>query len=201
MIWITGKQVVLSKAPGQWCWRSARSRERLNPTRLGEGFADGGVTSLVLVRREARRSGYCHRVGRDLPQETDTGNSKDVLYRAGEITANALETAELQNADVVIIRPAVGICIGPISSRSTPSSGSEKKPPANRWKRFTPSFRCPGAYRLYRHWLPARVCARHARLSSGSAKFTRPIHSCLLALLAFALLFSRCPLRAGRRDS
>ncbi len=43
----------------------------------------------------------------DLPTEIDIETAKDVIYRAGEITANALEAAELQNADV-IIRPAVG---------------------------------------------------------------------------------------------
>lgn len=82
-------------------------------------------------------------VDRDLPRGTDIETAKDVLYRAGEITANTLEAAELQNADVVI-RPAVD-CTGLISAGRTPSSGSEKKPPANRWKRFTPLFRWPDA--------------------------------------------------------
>ena len=46
-------------------------------------------------------------VDRDLSASISIETAKDVLYRAGEITANTLEAAELKDADV-IIRPQVG---------------------------------------------------------------------------------------------
>ena len=109
---ITGKQVVLSEGSlRQAVLASASVPGAVEPTRLGEWvLADGGVTSLVPVHA-ARAAGadivIAVVVDRDLPQGTDIETAKDVLYRAGELTANALEAAELQNADVVI-RPAVG---------------------------------------------------------------------------------------------
>ena len=109
---ITGRQVVLHEGSlRQAVLASSSVPGAVEPTRLGEWLlADGGVTSLVPVHA-ARAAGadvvIAVTVDRDLPKETDIETAKDVLYRAGEITANALETAELQNADVVI-RPAVG---------------------------------------------------------------------------------------------
>jgi NTE family protein len=109
---ITGKQVVLQEGSlRQAVLASSSVPGAIEPTRLGEWvLTDGGVTSLVPVHA-ARAAGadvvIAVMVDRDLPQETEIETAKDVLYRAGEITANALEAAELQNADV-IIRPAVG---------------------------------------------------------------------------------------------
>lgn len=109
---ITGRQVVLSEGSlRQAVLASSSVPGAVEPIRLGEWLlADGGVTSLVPVHA-ARQAGadvvIAVMVDRDLPANTGIETAKDILYRAGEITANALETAELQNADV-IIRPAVG---------------------------------------------------------------------------------------------
>lgn len=109
---ITGKQVVLSEGPiRQAVLASSSVPGAVEPVRLGQWMlADGGVTSLVPVHA-ARAAGadvvIAVMVDRDLPADTDIDTAKDILYRAGEITANTLEAAELQNADV-IIRPAVG---------------------------------------------------------------------------------------------
>ena len=59
---------------------------------LGEAGAD--VVIAVIVDRAPSAS-------------VEIETAKDVLYRAGEITANALEASELKEADV-IIRPVVG---------------------------------------------------------------------------------------------
>jgi NTE family protein len=109
---ITGGQIVLSKGSlRQAVLASSSVPGAAEPVRMGEWLlADGGVTSLVPVDA-TRKAGadvvIAVMVDRDLPADADIETAKDVLYRAGEITANALEAAELQNADV-IIRPAVG---------------------------------------------------------------------------------------------
>ncbi len=81
------------------------------PVRYGEWLlADGGITSLVPVHA-AREAGadvvIAVEVDRDLQTNIRIETAKDVLFRSGEITANALENAELENADI-IIRPNVG---------------------------------------------------------------------------------------------
>jgi NTE family protein len=109
---ITGGQIVLSEGSlRQAVLASSSVPGAAEPVRMGEWLlADGGVTSLVPVYA-TRKAGadvvIAVMVDRDLPADTAIETAKDVLYRAGEITANALEAAELQNADV-IIRPAVG---------------------------------------------------------------------------------------------
>lgn len=109
---ITGKQVVLSEGPmRQAILASSSVPGAVEPTRLGQWMlADGGVTSLVPVHA-TRAAGadvvIAVMVDRDLPADADIDTAKDILYRAGEITANALEAAELKSADV-IIRPEVG---------------------------------------------------------------------------------------------
>jgi NTE family protein len=109
---ITGKQVVLKEGSlRQAVLASSSVPGAVEPTRLGEWFlADGGITSLVPVHA-ARSFGadvvIAVIVDRDLPDKPDVETAKDILYRAGEITANTLQAAELKNADV-IIRPAVG---------------------------------------------------------------------------------------------
>lgn len=109
---ITGGQVVLFEGSlRQAVLASSSVPGAAEPVRMGEWLlADGGVTSLVPVDA-TRKAGadvvIAVMVDRDLPVDTEIETAKDVLYRSGEITANALEAAELQNADI-IIRPAVG---------------------------------------------------------------------------------------------
>lgn len=109
---VTGVQIVLSEGSlRQAVLASSSVPGAAEPVRMGEWLlADGGVTSLVPVDA-TRKAGadvvIAVMVDRDLPADAEIETAKDVLYRAGEITANALEAAELQNADV-IIRPAVG---------------------------------------------------------------------------------------------
>lgn len=109
---ITGGQIVLSEGPlREAVLASSSVPGAAEPVRMGRWLlADGGVTSLVPVEA-TRQAGadvvIAVMVDRDLPVESDIATARDVLYRAGEITANALEATELQTADV-IIRPAVG---------------------------------------------------------------------------------------------
>ena len=83
----------------------------LAPVRHGDWLlADGGITSLVPVHA-TREAGadvvIAVMVDRDLRADVSIETAKDVVYRAGEITTNALEASELESADV-IIRPQVG---------------------------------------------------------------------------------------------
>lgn len=109
---MTGNQVVLSEGSlRQAVLASSSVPGAVEPVRLGHWLlADGGVTSLVPVYA-ARQAGadvvIAVMVDRELPADADIDTVKDVLYRASEITANTLESAELETADV-IIRPAVG---------------------------------------------------------------------------------------------
>ena len=151
---ITGRQIVLSEGPlRQAVLASSSVPGACEPTRLGEWLlADGGVTSLVPVHA-TRRAGadvvIAVMVDRDLPADAGIETAKDVLYRAGEITANALEAAELQNADV-IIRPAVGdlhwtdfsrsndlVAIGEKAARETLGMINASLPLSRRFSRFT----------------------------------------------------------------
>lgn len=109
---ITGRQIVLTEGPLRRAVLASSSVPgAVEPVRLGDWLlADGGVTSLVPVHA-AREAGadvvIAVMVDRDLPADAGIDTAKDVMYRAGEITANTLEEAELKDADVVI-RPAVG---------------------------------------------------------------------------------------------
>ena len=109
---ITGKQVVFSEGPlRQAVLASCAVPGAVEPVRQGEWLlADGGITSLVPVHA-AREAGadvvIAVMVDRDLPRDGDMETAQGIIYRAGEITANKLEAAELAGADV-IIRPDVG---------------------------------------------------------------------------------------------
>lgn len=150
---ITGKQVVLSEGPmRQAILASSSVPGAVEPTRLGQWMlADGGVTSLVPVHA-TRAAGadvvIAVMVDRDLPEDADIDTAKDILYRAGEITANALEAAELKSADV-IIRPEVGdlhwtdfsrakdlVAIGEEAARRTLGQINASLPLTRRFARF-----------------------------------------------------------------
>ncbi len=109
---ITGKKIIFSDGPlRQAVLASCSVPGALAPVRHGDWLlADGGITSLVPVH--ATREGGADvviavMVDRDLSKSVSMETAKDVLFRAGEITANTLETEELRSADV-IIRPQVG---------------------------------------------------------------------------------------------
>jgi NTE family protein len=109
---ITGRPVVLTEGPlRQAVLASSSVPGAVEPVRLGQWLlADGGVTSLVPVQA-VRDAGadvvIAVVVERDLPSAAGIDTAKDVMYRAGEITANTLEEVQLKDADVVI-RPALG---------------------------------------------------------------------------------------------
>jgi len=109
---ITGKEIIFSEGPlRQAVLASCSVPGALAPVRHGNWLlADGGITSLVPVNA-TRAAGadivIAVMVGRDLSTSVDIETAKDVLYRAGEITTDALEASELKDADV-IIRPNVG---------------------------------------------------------------------------------------------
>jgi len=155
---ITGKQVVLTEGSLRKAVLASSSVPgAVEPTRMGEWLlADGGVTSLVPVNA-ARKAGadvvIAVMVDRDLPKDTGIGTAKDVLYRAGEITANTLEAAELENADVVI-RPSVGdlhwadfsrsdhlIKVGEEATRQSLEAINDSLPLLRRFERFARRFR------------------------------------------------------------
>lgn len=109
---ITGQQVVFSEGSlRQAVLASCAVPGAVEPVRQGPWLlADGGITSLVPVHA-AREAGadivIAVMVDRNLPAAGGMDTAKDIIYRAGEITAGKLEAAELANADVVI-RPEVG---------------------------------------------------------------------------------------------
>jgi NTE family protein len=109
---ITGRQVVFSEGSlRQAVLASCSVPGAVEPVREGDCLlADGGITSIVPVHA-TREAGadvvIAVMVDRDLSVSTNIETGKDVLYRAGEITASTLEAAELKDADV-IIRPQVG---------------------------------------------------------------------------------------------
>jgi len=83
----------------------------MEPIRHGDWLlTDGGVTSLVPVQA-AREAGadvvIAVVVDRSIGAAGDLDTAPEIIYRAGEITADKLEAAELREADV-IIRPRVG---------------------------------------------------------------------------------------------
>jgi NTE family protein len=109
---ITGKKIVFSKGSLRHAVLASCSVPgAVAPLRYGEWLlADGGITSLVPVHA-TREVGadvvIAVMVDRDLQTNINIETAKDVLFRAGEITTNALEASELASADV-IIRPQVG---------------------------------------------------------------------------------------------
>ena len=109
---ITGKKIIFSEGPlRQTVLASCSVPGALAPVRHGDWLlADGGITSLVPVHA-TREAGadvvIAVMVDRDLRADVSIETAKDVVYRAGEITTNALEASELESADV-IIRPQVG---------------------------------------------------------------------------------------------
>jgi NTE family protein len=109
---ITGKKIVFSEGSlRQAVLASCSVPGAVEPVRQGDWIlADGGITSVVPIHA-TREAGadvvIAVMVDRDSPASISIETGKDVLYRAGEITTNALEAAELKDADV-IIRPQVG---------------------------------------------------------------------------------------------
>jgi NTE family protein len=109
---ITGKKIVFSEGSlRQAVLASCSVPGAVEPVRQGDWIlADGGITSVVPIHA-AREAGadvvIAVMVDRDSPASISIETGKDVLYRAGEITTNALEASELKDADV-IIRPQVG---------------------------------------------------------------------------------------------
>lgn len=109
---ITGKKIVFSEGPlRKAVLASCSVPGAVEPVRYGDWLlADGGITSLVPARA-ARDAGadvvIAVMVDRELETNVSIETAKDVVFRAGEITAGALETSELVGADVVV-RPKVG---------------------------------------------------------------------------------------------
>ncbi len=109
---ITGRQIVFSEGPlRQAVLASCSVPGAVEPVHQGDWIlADGGITSIVPVHA-AREAGadvvIAVMVDCDLPASVSIETGMDAFYRAGEITTNTLEAAELKDADV-IIRPQVG---------------------------------------------------------------------------------------------
>jgi NTE family protein len=109
---ITGKRVAVSEGSlRQAVLASSAVPGAVDPVRLGEWLlADGGITSLVpvLTAREAGADAVIAVVvdrETNVPGEFET--AQEIVLRAGDITSNKLEEAELLQADVVI-RPRIG---------------------------------------------------------------------------------------------
>ncbi len=109
---ITGRKIVFSEGSLRTAVLASCSVPgAVAPVRHGDWLlADGGITSLVPVHA-AREAGadvvIAVEVDRDLETAVCIETAKDVVFRAGEITASALGDSELSAADVVI-RPQVG---------------------------------------------------------------------------------------------
>jgi NTE family protein len=109
---ITGKRIVISEGPlRQAVLASSAVPGAVDPVRLGDWLlADGGITSLIPVLA-VREAGADAVIAVVVDRETDVSGefetAQEIVYRAGDITANKLEEAELLQADVVI-RPRIG---------------------------------------------------------------------------------------------
>lgn len=109
---VSGEPIVFSEGSlRQAVLASCAVPGAVEPVRQGQWLlADGGITSLVPVLA-ARKAGadvvIAVVVARVLPSLAGEETAQEIFYRAGEITANKLEAAELDGADVVI-RPDVG---------------------------------------------------------------------------------------------
>ena len=109
---ITGRKIVFSEGSlRQAVLASCSVPGAVEPVRHGEWvLADGGITSIVPVHATRELGAdvvIVVVVDRDSQSFINIQTGKDILYRAGEITASTLEAAELESADV-IIRPQVG---------------------------------------------------------------------------------------------
>jgi NTE family protein len=109
---ITGKRVAISEGSlRQAVLASCAVPGAVDPIRLGDWLlADGGITSLVpvLAAREAGADAVIAVVvDRDKSVSGEFGTAQEIVYRAGDITSDHLENAELLQADVVI-RPRIG---------------------------------------------------------------------------------------------
>ena len=109
---ISGKKIVISGGSlRKAVLASCAVPGAVDPVRLGDWLlADGGITSLVPVlaaRQEGADVVIAVVVDREqkIPGQFET--AQEIFYRAGDITSDRLEEAELQQADVVI-RPKIG---------------------------------------------------------------------------------------------
>ena len=109
---ITGKQIVISEGSlRQAVLASCAVPGAVDPVRMGDWLlADGGITSLVPVLA-ARKAGADAVIAVVVDRETNVSGefetAQEIVYRAGDITSDKLEEAELLQADVVI-RPRIG---------------------------------------------------------------------------------------------
>jgi len=109
---ITGKQIVISEGSlRQAVLASCAVPGAVDPVRMGDWLlADGGITSLVPVQT-AREAGadvvIAVVVDREKHVSGEFETAQEIIYRAGDITSDKLEEAELLQADVVI-RPRIG---------------------------------------------------------------------------------------------
>jgi NTE family protein len=106
---ITGRKIVFSEGSlRQTVLASCSVPGAVEPVRHGEWvLADGGITSIVPVHATRELGAdvvIAVVVDRDSQSFINIQTGKDILYRAGEITASTLEAAELESVDV-IIRP------------------------------------------------------------------------------------------------
>lgn len=109
---ITGKQIVISEGfLRQAVLASCAVPGAVDPVRLGDWLmAYGGITSLVpvLAVREAGADVVITVVvDREKNVSGKFETAQEIFYRAGDITSDKLEEAELLQADV-IIRPRIG---------------------------------------------------------------------------------------------
>jgi NTE family protein len=109
---LSGQRVIFREGPMRKAvMASCAVPGAMEPVRHGDWLlTDGGVTSLVPVQA-AREAGadmvIAVVVDRSISTAGDLDTAQEIFYRAGEITADKLEAAELREADVVI-RPRVG---------------------------------------------------------------------------------------------
>jgi NTE family protein len=109
---LSGKRVVMSEGSlRRAVLASCAVPGAVEPVRVGDWLlADGGITSLVpvMAAREAGADAVIAVVvnrEKDVPSRFQT--AQEILFRAGDITSDLVEEAELRQADVVI-RPRTG---------------------------------------------------------------------------------------------
>jgi NTE family protein len=109
---ISGKKIVISGGSlRKAVLASCAVPGAVDPVRLGDWLlADGGITSLVPVlaaKQEGADVVIAVVVDREQKNSGQFETAQEIFYRAGDITSDQLEEAELQHADVVI-RPKIG---------------------------------------------------------------------------------------------
>jgi NTE family protein len=109
---ITGKRVAISEGSlRRAVLASCAVPGAVDPIRLGDWLlADGGITSLVPVwtlREAGADAVIAVVVDREKNDSGEFGTAQEIVFRAGDITSDHLENAELLQADVVI-RPRIG---------------------------------------------------------------------------------------------